>query len=845
MLAMTEENRKDLVRRLTLPVEGMTCAACVSHVEAALRAVPGVGSVLVNLATEKAVVDLEVQDLKLEGLTTAVSNAGYKVPTTRTTMSVGGMTCAACVAHVETALAKVPGVSDASVNLATEKATLEYVAGVAGATDFRQAIEQAGYQLEWIDVAPGPSQEDLEKLAKVKEIRALRDRLLFAAAGAILLFLGTFGAFPWVDGLLEHQFYPFLLWALATPVQLWAGWIFYQSGLPPLRHGAANMHTLIALGTSVAYSFSVVIVLLDTVAPQMLTDHGIGTAVYFDTAGIIIALILLGRYLEARARGQTSEAIRRLIGLRPSTARLVRDGEEADVPVESIVPGDIILVRPGEKVAVDGQVTEGYSTLDESMLTGESLPVDKHSGQPIYAATLNKHGALRFRATKVGEDTVLGQIIRLVEEAQGSKAPIQRLADRVAAHFVPAVIGVALAAFLLWMLLGPAPALTFATLVFVAVLIIACPCALGLATPTAIIVGTGKGAEHGVLIRDAHALEITHCVDAVVLDKTGTLTTGQPVVTDVIATGTSKAEMLCLAASAEGGSEHPLAEAVVREAQAQGLKLQSAFDFQALPGQGIRARVNGYTVHLGNQALLESNEVDLDGLVDKADELAGQGKTPLFLASEKVALGIIAVADRLKPDARDAVDGLRRLGVEVVMLTGDNVHTAAAVAEQVGVDWVEAEVLPQNKVEVVQRLQSQGKVVAMVGDGINDAPALAQADVGMAMGTGTDVAMQSADITLMRGDVGAVITAFKLSRQTIRTIKQNLFWAFFYNVLLIPVAAGVLYPVFDALGGVPGSLDFLFGNKGFLNPVLAALAMAFSSVTVVSNSLRLRQAKVS
>ena len=844
-MAKPKENRVVNHQRLTLPVEGMTCAACVSHVEAALKGVPGVASVEVNLATEKAVVNFEAEDVELEGLTSAVGKAGYKVPTTRTTLSVGGMTCAACVAHVETALAKVPGVSDASVNLATEKATVEYVASVAGTADFRQAVEQAGYRLEGIDVDSGGSREELDRLAKVKEIRALQNRLLLAAAGAILLFLGTFDAFPWVDGLLERRFYLFLLWALATPVQFWAGWTFYQSGLPPLRHATANMHTLIALGTSVAYSFSVVIVLLNALAPQVLVDHGIGTEVYFDTAGIIIALILLGRYLEARARGQTSEAIRRLIGLRPKTARLVRDGEELDVPVESVVPGDIILVRPGEKVPVDGQVTEGYSTIDEAMLTGESMPVDKQPGQPVYGATLNKHGALQFRATKVGRDTVLGQIIRLVEEAQGSKAAIQRLADRVAAYFVPAVIGVALASFLLWMLLGPAPALTFATLVFVAVLIIACPCALGLATPTAIIVGTGKGAEHGVLIRNAQALEITHRVDTVVLDKTGTLTTGQPVVTDVIATGTSEAELLCLAASAERWSEHPLAEAVVREAKAWALELQPVVDFQALPGQGIEARVNGYTIHFGNQALMESGEVDLDGLIDKARELAGQGKTPMFLAADKAAMGIIAVADRLKPDARDGVGGLRRLGVEVVMLTGDNAQTAMAVADQLGVDRVEAEVLPQDKVEVVRRLQSQGKVVAMVGDGINDAPALMQADVGMAMGTGTDVAMESADITLMRGDVGGVITAFKLSRQTIRIIKQNLFWAFFYNVLLIPVAAGVLYPVFDGLGGVPGSLDFFFGDKGFLNPVLAALAMAFSSVTVVTNSLRLRRAKVS
>jgi Cu+-exporting ATPase len=495
-------------------------------------------------------------------------------------------------------------------------------------------------------------------------------------------------------------------------------------------------------------------------------------------------------------------------------------------------------------VQVDGEVTEGYSTVDESMLTGESMPVDKQPGMVVYGATLNKHGAFQFSATKVGKDTVLAQIIRLVEDAQGSKAPIQRLADQVAAYFVPAVIATALAAFLFWLLLGPAPALTFATLVFVAVLIIACPCALGLATPTAIIVGTGKGAELGVLLRGAQALGVAHKVNVVVLDKTGTLTTGRPVVTDLVAVGTSEDELLRLAASAERGSEHPLGEAIVLEAQARDLELKPAERFQAIPGLGIEAQIDGRLLQFGNQALMEAGNVPLNGLAERAHELAIQGKTPMFLASENAALGVIAVADTLKPTSRDGVARLQQMGLEVVMLTGDNAQTARAIGEQLGVDQVEAEVLPQDKAAVVRRLQSQGKVVAMVGDGINDAPALAQADVGLAMGTGTDVAMESADITLMRSDVGGVITVFNLSRQTIRTVKQNLFWAFFYNVMLIPVAAGALYPLFQAVGGVPGSMDFFFGDQGFLNPVLAALAMAFSSVTVVSNSLRLRRAKV-
>lgn len=829
---------------MTLPVEGMTCAACVIHVEGALNSVPGVSSATVNLATEKAVVEVEGPEAPVELLAEAVSQAGYKIPHATMTLNIGGMTCASCVAHVESALAKVDGVAEASVNLATEKATVKYVAGATGEDDFTAAVEDAGYRVEGIDRGLGDDREELDRLAKVQEIRNLRNRLALAAAGAILLFLGTFNGFPWVDSFMGRSFYPFLLWAVATPVQFWAGWTFYSSGVPTLRHGVANMHTLIAMGTTVAYGYSVAVVLLDSVAPQVLVDNGISTEVYFDTAAIIIALILLGRFLEARARGRTSEAIRRLIGLQPNTARVIRDGEEQDVPVDTVVPGEVVLVRPGEKVPVDGEVIDGYSTVDESMLTGESMPVDKEPGSLVYGATLNKQGAFQFQASKVGRDTVLAQIIRLVEEAQGSKAPIQRLADLVAAYFVPAVLAIALLSFLLWVFLGPAPALTLATLVFVTVLIIACPCALGLATPTAIIVGTGKGAEHGVLIRDAQALEITHRVNTVVLDKTGTLTQGQPVVTDIISSEKPKAEVLRMVASAERVSEHPLGQAVVREAQSQGLELAPVDQFQAVPGRGIEGRVNGNALLVGNLALMESQAVHMDGLEVRAAELAGQGKTPVFVAVDGSAAGVIAVADTLKPDAKDGVAKLRQLGLEVVMLTGDNARTAAAVALDLGVDRVEAEVLPQDKVEVVRGLQSKGKTVAMVGDGINDAPALVQADVGMAMGTGTDVAMESADITLMRGNVDGVLTAFHLSRQTIRTIKQNLFWAFFYNVMLIPVAAGVLYPVFDGLGGVPGSLDFFFGDRGFLNPVLAALAMAFSSVTVVSNSLRLRRAKV-
>ena len=836
---------KDIIK-INLPVEGMTCAACVGHVENALKGVPGVVDASVNLGTEKASVEFDPAQVRFQVIEEAVSGAGYKLGTQSASLNIGGMTCSACVSHIENALREVPGVAEANVNLGVERATVEFIPGIVELSDLQAAVEGAGYRVEGFNDS-GDQERELERLSKMKEIRELRNRLMFAGAGAILLFLGTFDVFPWVSNLMGRNYYPFLLWALATPVQFWAGSNFYTSGLGALKHGTSNMHTLIALGTTVAYAYSVTVVLLDAFSPGVLADNGIEAKVYFDTAAIIVALILLGRFLEAGARGRTSEAIRRLIGLRPTSARVLRDGNEIDIPVDQVIIGDTVMVRPGEKIPVDGLVTDGYSAVDESMLTGESMPVEKVPGDKIFGATINSNGALYFEATQVGGETVLAQIIGLVEEAQGSKAPIQRLADQVASYFVPAVIIASLAAFAFWMLLGPAPVLTFSTLVLVSVLIIACPCALGLATPTAIIVGTGKGAELGVLIKQAEALEIAHKVDTVVLDKTGTLTTGKPVVTDLIVSdesGSSEQDLLFLAASAERGSEHPLGEAIVMEAQARGLTLEPVSAFEAIPGRGISAQVDGRSVRFGNLALMEDSGVLVNGLSEQASALAAQGKTPMFLASDGRAVGLIAVADTVKPEASEGLARLRRMGLEVVMLTGDNVQTAHAIAGQLGVERVEAEVLPQDKAAVIKRLQAEGRVVAMVGDGINDAPAMVQADVGLAMASGTDVAMESADITLMRSDVNGVATALELSRQTIRTIKQNLFWAFFYNVMLIPVAAGVLYPVFQGLGGVPGGLEFFFGEQGFLNPALAALAMAFSSVTVVANSLRLRRAKV-
>ena len=841
------KDTKGTTRQLSLPIEGMTCASCVAHVEGALKDVPGVSSVNVNLTTEKANLELGNGDVSPQELVKAVDEAGYAIPVEQFDLNIGGMTCASCVGHVGEALKALPGVVSANVNLATEKASVEYTRGLVTLEAIREAVEDVGYSVEGLSEggeAEGTEKSELERLAKVREIGYLRNRFVFAAAISALLFLGSFKALPWVSDLMDRTYYPYILWALATPVQFWAGWMFYASGLKALRHRAPNMHTLIALGTSAAYLYSVGIVITDTSRPDALSVRGFETEVYFETASMIIALILLGRFFEARAKGRTSEAIRRLMGLRPNTARAVRDGAEVDVPIDTVQPGDIIVVRPGERIPVDGEVIQGYSAVDESMLTGEGMPVDKSEGAEVFGATINKTGSFQFRATKVGKDTLLSQIIKLVEEAQGSKAPIQRLADVIAAYFVPAVLGIAAASFLLWLAIGPSPSLTYAILVMVAVLIIACPCALGLATPTAIMVGTGKGAETGVLIRNAEALEIAHKTSVVVMDKTGTLTVGRPRVTDLIAVSGDETELLKLAASAERGSEHPVGEAIVQAAQERGIALAGAEAFEAIPGHGIQAQVNGSTILLGNRALMESRRLSLDGLEAKVAALAGQGKTPMLVAADGALVGAIAVTDTPKPEALEVVRRLKGIGIEVVMLSGDNNQVAQAVGKSLEIDRVIADVLPQHKADVVKQLQQEGKVVAMVGDGINDAPALTQADIGIAMGTGTDVAMESADITLVRGDLKGVLTAFNLSKGTIRTIKQNLFWAFFYNVALIPVAAGILYPLFSELGGVPSTLDFFFGDLGFLNPVLAALAMAFSSVTVVSNSLRLRRLKL-
>jgi Cu+-exporting ATPase len=817
---MVEKTKKP--QKARIHITGMTCATCAATVEKALAQTEGVEEARVNFASEKASIEYDPEKVDFKGIKKAISAAGYGIAVQKSIFPVQGMTCVSCVARVEEALRSMPGVVSASVNLASEKATVEYLEGTE-ISDLRRAVKDAGYEL-------GGEAETLEDVsaAASREIRKVRDRFVFAVALAAIIM-----AMMWTPDFTGKKY---LLWALATPVQFWVGLRFYKGAWGALKHRTADMNTLIAVGTSAAYFYSVVAMLF----PSLLTIGGMAPELYFDTSAMIIALILLGRYLESRAKGQTSEAIKRLVGLQPKTALVRRDGKESEIPVEDVQVGDLILVRPGERVPVDGIIRQGSPAIDESMVTGESLPVEKKEGDEVIGATINKMGSFQFEATRVGKDTTLARIVRLVEEAQGSKAPIQRLADVIAGYFVPVVIGIAIITFFVWYFFGPAPSLTFAFLNFIAVLIIACPCALGLATPTAIMVGTGKGAENGILIRSAGALERFYKIHTLLLDKTGTLTEGKPEVTDIIAVPPySQEEVLGLAAAVEHDSEHPLGEAVVKKAGEKGLTLSPTTDFQAIPGHGAEAVLNGRKLLLGNSKLMKDRGIAPDGLEEKAEELWNNGKTVIFLGVDGKAAGLIGLADTLKSNAAAVVAELRRMGIEVGMVTGDNRRAAEAIAREAGIDRVLAEVLPERKSAEVKKLQDEGKIVAMVGDGINDAPALAQADVGIAIGTGTDVAMETGDITLISGDLSSIATAVALSRRTMRTIKQNLFWAFAYNVILIPVAAGVLYTAFHS-SGVPSGLRFILGDYGFLNPILAAAAMAASSITVVSNSLRLR-----
>ncbi len=773
------------------------------------------------------------------------------------TFPVTGMTCASCVRRIEKALKKVDGVAEANVNLATEKAHVVYDPSAASPAQLKAAVEKAGYgvrelaqtnpPLQAPPPPPTPAPGDGYKVAELPPVAAAqptsiesepedaldreRQRELddLKRKWSVSLVVGLLMmALTYVPLNVPMDVIAPILLIAATIVQFWAGRPIYQAAWAAARHGGTNMNTLIAVGTSVAYGYSTFV----TLWPRLAMEWGFlkPQNLYFETAVIIVALILLGRWLEARAKKQTGAAIRALMGLQARTARVIRGGVEQDVPIESVAVGDLVRVRPGEKVPVDGVIEEGHSALDESMITGESLPVEKSVSEQVIGATLNKTGSFIFRATKVGKDTTLAQIVRLVEEAQGSKAPIQRLADTISSYFVPAILAIAALTFLGWMVMyqGPEPKLTLALQSAIAVLIIACPCALGLATPTAIMVGTGKAAENGILIRGGEALESARRINAIVLDKTGTLTRGKPAVTGVVTNdGISEHELLTLAAAAELGSEHPLAEAIVNRSRELDLELPKAEHVQAIAGQGVQAMIDGRELLLGNQALMQGYGVHLDGLVERAAELAASGVTPMYVAVSGAPIGIVAVADTLKPESGEAVDELRALGLEVWMLTGDNRATAEAIASEAGIQRVLAEVLPEQKADKIKALQAAGKTVSMVGDGINDAPALAQADLGIAIGTGTDVAMAASDITLIGGDLRNIVTGIGLSRKTVGVIKQGLFWAFAYNVVLIPVAMGLLYPLFGVL----------------LNPVLAAAAMAMSSVSVVTNALRLRRFK--
>ena len=810
---------------LSIPVEGMTCASCVGHVEKAIARLPDVAKVSVNLATERADVSFTGKP-DAAAVVRAVEGAGYGVPEVTAELGVAGMTCASCVAHVEKAVKAVPGVYAATVNLATERVSVRHLAGVASVEDIEAAIRGAGYEPHRL--GGDNTATDREREARERELTGLRRATLIAAALTLPVFVIEMGSHfvPAIHDFVMNRIGMQTSWliqfVLTTIILFGPGRRFFRKGVPAMLRGTPDMNSLVVVGTSAAWGYSVVA----TFMPQVLPA---GTAnVYYEAAAVIVTLILLGRYLEAKAKGRTSEAIKRLVGLQPKTARVERDGQTVEVPLSEVRAGDIVQVRPGDRVPVDGEVVAGASYVDESMITGEPVPVAKSAGAEVVGGTINRTGAFSFRATKVGADTVLAQIIRMVEEAQGAKLPIQALVDKVTAWFVPAVMAAAALTFLIWLVFGPEPALTFALVNAVAVLIIACPCAMGLATPTSIMVGTGRAAELGVLFRKGEALQALRDVAVVALDKTGTLTRGRPELTDLTpSAGFERDEVLALVAAVEAKSEHPIATAIVAAAGERGLRIDTLEGFDAVPGYGVAATVDGRHVAVGADRYMTRLGHDVAAFADEAARLGGEGKSPLYAAIDGRLAAVIAVADPIKGTTPEAIRALHDLGLKVAMITGDNRATAEAVARQLGIDEVVPEVLPDGKVKAIHELRAGGRKVAFVGDGINDAPALAEADVGLAIGTGTDVAIESADVVLMSGDLTGVANAIALSKATIRNIKQNLFWAFAYNAALIPVAAGVLYPVSGTL----------------LSPVLAAGAMALSSVFVLSNALRLRAFK--
>jgi len=815
-----------------LNIRGMTCAACAQRIEKTVRKLSGISQANVNLASEKLFVEYDSSTLELSAIKAAVSKIGYEVveksENAKVTIPIGGMTCAACAKRIEKAVGKLEGVASTSVNFATEKATVTYDPQKIRLSAIKAAIEKAGYKALEVNKADAA---DEDRVRKQREIKTLWTKFIVSAVFSVpLLYIAmapmiNIIQLPFPAGIapMENPLtYALVELLLVAPV-IGVGYKFYTIGFKALLQRSPNMDSLIAIGTTAAVLYSIYNTFQIAEGHFMAVD-----SLYFESAGVIITLILLGKSLEAVSKGRTSEAIKKLMGLAPKTAIILEDGVEKEIPIDEVEIGDMILVKPGEKIPVDGTVLGGHTAIDESMLTGESMPVDKKEGDQVYAASLNTTGTIRFRAEKIGSDTALAQIIKLVEDAQGSKAPIAQMADIVSGYFVPVVCVIALLSGIAWYI-GTAGDLKFALTIFISVLVIACPCALGLATPTAIMVGTGKGAENGILIKGGEALETAHKISTIVFDKTGTITEGKPTVTDVLTIeGITKEMLLQLTASAEKGSEHPLGQAIVHGAEDAGLTLFAAEHFESLTGRGIEAKIGGEDILAGNRKLMVERSISLTGMEEASDRLAGEGKTPMYVAINGKLAGIVAVADVVKESSRVAIEQLHKMGIEVAMITGDNKRTAEAIAKQVGIDRVLSEVLPQDKSDEVRKLQAEGRKVAMVGDGINDAPALAQADIGIAIGSGTDVAMESADIVLMRSDLMDVPTAIHLSKQTIRNIKQNLFWAFGYNVIGIPIAAGLLHLLF---------------NGPLLNPIFAAAAMSLSSVSVLTNALRLKRFK--
>jgi len=826
------------IEKLSLPINGLHCASCIITVEKEIRKLPGIKVAHVNYATEIAHVEYISGETTTKEIIGAIKKSGYQTGQSTLKIGIRGMHCGSCVTKIENELKQKSGVVSASVDLGTESAIIKYIPGLININDIKNVIEKLDYKTfgttsikpakDTVEADTEVESIDENQLAREKEYKTLMHKFIFAA---ILALPVIFFSYPTVWGLPEQfqmgspvlRYIWMAMGILALPVMFWSGSQFYTGALAAFKNRSANMHTLIATGISAAWIYSMIATYFPKIFPVAeLADQ------FFDVIFVVVALVVLGMALEIRAKGKSSEAIKKLIGLQAKTARVLRNGDEIDLPVEEVVLDDIIIVRPGEKIPVDGILVDGSSSIDESMISGESIPVEKHESDEVIGTTINKTGSFKFKATKVGKDTALAQIIQMVEQAQSSKAPIQKIVDKVSGYFVPAVIITAILSFVIWYVFGPVPQLIYALIVFVTVLVIACPCALGLATPISLMVGVGKGAENGILIRSGEALETAQKLNTIILDKTGTITEGKPSLTDVItANGFSENDVLGLSASVEKSSEHPLAEAIVNGAKNKSLELFDAQNFNAVPGHGVEANVNGRKIYLGNLKMMKKFSIDLGDLEEKSIKLADDGKTPMFITIDNKAAGIIAVADTIKPDSKEAIALLKKMGLEVVMITGDNTRTANAIGRQVGINRVLAEVLPEDKAFNVQKLQNEGKIVAMVGDGINDAPALAQADIGFAIGTGTDVAIEASDITLIKGSLKGVVLAIQLSKATMKNIKENLFGAFFYNGLGLPIAAGLLYPFVGIL----------------LSPIIAGAAMAFSSVTVVTNANRLRRFK--